>query len=66
MEDIMVIRHKGRKSGKVRYTPVNYALADGCVYAIAGFGKNFTLGPEHLCMSASRSPVTIRPSGLQR
>lgn len=36
---IMVITHTGRKSG-IRYrTPVNYALLDGEVYCIAGFGQ---------------------------
>jgi deazaflavin-dependent oxidoreductase (nitroreductase family) len=35
---IMVIKSRGWKSGKTRYTPVNYAIADGCVYCLAGFG----------------------------
>lgn len=35
---IMVITHTGRKSGLKRRTPVNYALLDGEVYCIAGFG----------------------------
>lgn len=36
---IMVLVHTGRKSGKTRHTPVNYALMDGEVYCLAGFGK---------------------------
>jgi len=36
---IMVITHTGRKSGQRRRTPVNYALVDGDVYCVAGFGK---------------------------
>lgn len=36
---IMVTKTIGRKSGKQRFTPVNYALIDGNIYCIAGFGK---------------------------
>jgi deazaflavin-dependent oxidoreductase (nitroreductase family) len=36
---IMVIKHRGRKSGKEYFTPVNYALVDGEVYCTAGFGS---------------------------
>lgn len=36
---IMVIKQRGRRTGKVRYTPVNYAIQNGFVYCIAGFGK---------------------------
>mgnify|MGYP000877331860 CR=1 FL=1 len=36
---IMVLKTIGRKSGKVRYTPVNYAILNGLIYCIAGFGK---------------------------
>ena len=35
----MVITHTGRKSGLRRQTPVNYAIVDGEVYCVAGFGK---------------------------
>jgi deazaflavin-dependent oxidoreductase (nitroreductase family) len=37
---VMVIKHIGRKSGLIRYTPVNYAVVDGDVYCLAGFGEN--------------------------
>lgn len=36
---IMVITHTGRKSGLRRRTPVNYALVDGELYCLAGFGS---------------------------
>jgi deazaflavin-dependent oxidoreductase (nitroreductase family) len=36
---IMVLVHKGRKSGRIRRTPVNYAIIDGNVYCVAGFGQ---------------------------
>ncbi len=36
---IMVLRTVGRKTGKTRYTPVNYALMNGQVYCVSGFGK---------------------------
>jgi len=36
---IMVLQTIGRKSGKTRLTPLNYALADGYIYCMAGFGS---------------------------
>jgi deazaflavin-dependent oxidoreductase (nitroreductase family) len=36
---IMVITHKGRHSGLLRQTPVNYAPVDEAVYCTAGFGR---------------------------
>ena len=35
---IMVIQHRGRRSGKVYVTPVNYAIVDNEIYCTAGFG----------------------------
>jgi deazaflavin-dependent oxidoreductase (nitroreductase family) len=35
---VMVITHTGRKSGRLRRTPVNYAMVDGEVFCTAGFG----------------------------
>jgi deazaflavin-dependent oxidoreductase (nitroreductase family) len=35
---VMVIVHTGRKTGRRRYAPVNYALVDGELYCLAGFG----------------------------
>jgi deazaflavin-dependent oxidoreductase (nitroreductase family) len=36
---IMIIRHRGRKSGKEYLTPVNYAIVDEHIYCMAGFGS---------------------------
>jgi deazaflavin-dependent oxidoreductase (nitroreductase family) len=35
---IMVLTHTGRKSGKLRRQPLNYAVVDGELYCTAGFG----------------------------
>lgn len=35
----IVLVHRGRKSGRLYHTPVNYAEIDGVVYVAAGFGK---------------------------
>lgn len=36
---VMVIKQRGRRTQKTRFTPVNYAIRGGFVYCIAGFGK---------------------------
>lgn len=36
---VMVLRTIGRKTGRVRYVPVNYAIHNGCVYCLVGFGR---------------------------
>jgi hypothetical protein len=36
---IMVLRTTGRVSGKRRYAPVNYAILEGNLYCMAGFGE---------------------------
>jgi deazaflavin-dependent oxidoreductase (nitroreductase family) len=36
---IMVLKTVGRKTGKLRYAPVNYAIHDGKIYCLAGFGR---------------------------
>jgi deazaflavin-dependent oxidoreductase (nitroreductase family) len=49
---IMVITHRGRKTGKEYLTPVNYAPLDGEIYCLAGFGlgtdwyRNILAHPE--------------------
>lgn len=49
---IMVITHRGRKSGREYQTPVNYAKVDGEIYCTAGFGpgcdwyKNLLVHPD--------------------
>ena len=35
---IMVLTTIGRKSGRARRTPLNYAIDDGYIYCLAGFG----------------------------
>jgi deazaflavin-dependent oxidoreductase (nitroreductase family) len=35
---ILVIKHRGRKTGRERLTPVNHALVEGEIYCTAGFG----------------------------
>lgn len=35
---IMLIKTRGRKSGQLREAPVNYAILDGAVYCLAGWG----------------------------
>jgi deazaflavin-dependent oxidoreductase (nitroreductase family) len=36
---IMVIKNRGRKTGRTRLSPVNYAVIDGDIYCTAGFGR---------------------------
>ena len=36
---IMVLTTMGRKSGLLRRTPLNYAIVDGKIYCVAGFGS---------------------------
>jgi deazaflavin-dependent oxidoreductase (nitroreductase family) len=36
---MMVLKTIGRKSGKIRYTPVNYAIMNGNIYCLAGWGQ---------------------------
>ena len=49
---ILVIAHRGRKTGVRRYTPVNYALVDGEIYCTVGFGvvsdwyRNLAVNPD--------------------
>ncbi len=49
---IMVIRHKGRRTGKQYLTPVNFAVVDNQIYCAAGFGpatdwhRNMMHSPE--------------------
>jgi deazaflavin-dependent oxidoreductase (nitroreductase family) len=50
--NIMVISHTGRVSGLRRRTPLNYAVVDGEVYCVSGFGdvsdwyRNILVNPE--------------------
>src|SRR5512133_1569382 len=35
---MMVLKTIGRRSGKFRYSPVNYAILNGNIYCVAGWG----------------------------
>jgi deazaflavin-dependent oxidoreductase (nitroreductase family) len=37
---MMILKPVGRKTGKIRYAPVNYAIQNGFVYCISGGRKN--------------------------
>ena len=49
---IMVIRHRGRKTGREYLSPVNYAIVENEIYCTAGFGpitdwyRNIMAHPE--------------------
>jgi hypothetical protein len=63
---IMVIEHRGRRSGKHYATPVNYAPVNGDVYCLAGFGPRTDI-PEHLadpmCGCGCRKASAAHASG---
>ncbi len=48
----MVIAHTGRKTGRRRFTPVSYAIVDGELYCMAGYGaradwyRNIAANPD--------------------
>jgi len=57
---IMVLKTTGRKTGRVRYTPVNYALIDGCAYCLSGLGMR----ADWCCNVKARPRIeVILPSG---
>jgi deazaflavin-dependent oxidoreductase (nitroreductase family) len=56
---IMILQTIGRESGKVRCTPLNYALADGYIYCIAGFGS----GTHWLANLKANPTVEVRVAG---
>ncbi|MBT9585465.1 nitroreductase family deazaflavin-dependent oxidoreductase [bacterium] len=37
---ILVLGTRGRKSGQIRRTPLNYSLGEGCCWCAAGFGQS--------------------------
>jgi deazaflavin-dependent oxidoreductase (nitroreductase family) len=57
---VMVMKMTGRKTGKKRYVPVNYLIADGCVYCLSGFGRH-----SHWYYNLRANPVldVILPGG---
>jgi deazaflavin-dependent oxidoreductase (nitroreductase family) len=56
---IMVLQTIGCKSGKPRLTTLNYALADGYIYCIAGFGS----GTHWLANLKANPVVEVRIAG---
>ena len=36
---LMVLRTRGRRTGKVRAAPLGYVIVDGAIYCCAGFGR---------------------------
>jgi deazaflavin-dependent oxidoreductase (nitroreductase family) len=56
----MILKTIGRKTGKVRYVPVNYAIMNGDIYCMAGFGKG-TLWYRNLQSQPNIEIIT--PSG---
>lgn len=57
---IMVLKTIGRKTGKVRYTPVNYAILKGNIYCIAGWGL---ISDWYRNMISTREIEVILPAG---
>ena len=64
---IMVVVHRGRKTGKRYQTPVNYAIVDGELYCVAGFGGISDWYPRSRsgCPTAG-GPVSPRKSPMPR
>lgn len=60
---IMVLKVIGRKTGKVRYAPVNYAIQDGKVYCISGFRN---VSDWYRNLKAHPDAEAILPSGAIR
>jgi deazaflavin-dependent oxidoreductase (nitroreductase family) len=57
---IMVLKTIGRKTGRVRYAPVNYAIRNGCVYCLAGWGR---ISDWYLNLQAAPDISVILPGG---
>jgi deazaflavin-dependent oxidoreductase (nitroreductase family) len=57
---IMVLKTTGRKSGKIRFSPVNYAILEGNLYCMAGWGK---LSDWYRNIMAAPHIEVIHPNG---
>ncbi len=57
---MMVLKTTGRKSGKTRYSPVNYAIMNGNLYCLAGRGHQ---ADWYRNMIAAPSLEVILPGG---
>jgi deazaflavin-dependent oxidoreductase (nitroreductase family) len=57
---VMVLRTIGRKTGRVRYVPVSYAIANGSIYVLVGYGRT---SPWFLNLQANPDVDVILPGG---
>ena len=57
---IMVLKTIGHKSGLLRYAPVNYAIHEGNIYCLSGFGK---IAHWYKNLTANPQVEVIMPSG---
>jgi deazaflavin-dependent oxidoreductase (nitroreductase family) len=57
---VMVLKVIGRKTGKLRYVPLNYTIWNGSVYCLAGFGRSC---PWFLNLQAIPDIDVILPGG---
>ncbi|MBI3976791.1 MAG: nitroreductase family deazaflavin-dependent oxidoreductase [Chloroflexi bacterium] len=57
---IMVVKNVGARTGRARYVPVNYAILDGQVYCLAGFGR---VSHWYLNLRAQPGVELILPGG---
>jgi deazaflavin-dependent oxidoreductase (nitroreductase family) len=57
---IMVLKPVGRKSGRIRFTPVNYAIYRGNIYCVSGGGKS---SDWYLNLLARPEVEVILPAG---
>lgn len=57
---IMIIKSIGRKTGKIHYTPVNYAIFKGDIYCLSGWG---TLSDWYKNLSHVNEAEVILPGG---
>ncbi len=57
---MMVLKTTGRKSGKTRYSPVNYAIMNGNIYCLAGWGQT---ADWYRNLLANPNLETILPGG---
>jgi deazaflavin-dependent oxidoreductase (nitroreductase family) len=60
---VVLLRVRGRKSGLVRETPLNYVITDGCAWVLAGFGprtewyRNLLAAPDVEIVLPGRPPM---------
>jgi deazaflavin-dependent oxidoreductase (nitroreductase family) len=57
---VMILKVLGRKTGRLRYVPVNYAIRHGMIYCLVGFGRK---SPWYLNIMANPEIDLILPSG---